>query len=199
MTSPAIDFPEMAECLAVKRKALADDGGEEILAYAADVAVPAAVAHNASLKSRWRKFNLALAPVEEVVAKQAACRQGCSHCCNIAVTLPLGEAEVISANIGVKIDPNFTPAKSRVGEVGRFEGTPCPFLKNNQCSIYDNRPIACRAYFNFSDFPDLCDLERNPGAMVPTLDMDFVYEQQVLLFKSPVMADIREFFPNGLG
>ncbi len=34
------------------------------------------------------------------------------------------------------------------------EKEPCPFLKNNQCSIYDDRPLVCKSFPIFSLNPD---------------------------------------------
>lgn len=44
---------------------------------------------------------------------------------------------------------------------------PCPFLENEECSIYDDRPAACRELLVTSP-PDLCqDLAMNPVQSIP--------------------------------
>jgi Fe-S-cluster containining protein len=40
----------------------------------------------------------------------------------------------------------------------------CPFLKNNQCAVYDQRPLSCRAY-------PICLVELEPNK--PSMEIDF--------------------------
>jgi len=73
----------------------------------------------------------------------------CANCCK--TTGP----RIINADIGrmskaLKIKPSdFVEKFLRTDEDGDyvFKTMPCPFLeKDNYCSIYENRPVACREY-----------------------------------------------------
>lgn len=95
----------------------------------------------------------------KVPSKFAACKKGCSHCCNIAVTLSRTEALHIASEIGLSInessESDVEKTRSELDISHReIYGTPCVFLKEGSCSIYENRPLACRLQLNM-DFDDL--------------------------------------------
>lgn len=128
------------------------------------------------------------------VAPHAACKKGCSHCCHIALKLTEAEAIEIGKAIGVR------PASDAADRPGRaVENEPCPFLRNEECSIYENRPIVCRAHFNMDADDLLCQIL--PGGAVPVPYMD---NRAILLGAllvggaSPRIADVRDWFPSGL-
>lgn len=140
--------------------------------------------------------------VGDAMAPHVICKKGCSHCCNMAVSLSSIEAEQIGRAIGKP------PAKieNRNGEmdedfqkalVSKYMNVPCPFLKEGACSIYEHRPVSCRTFFNLSDDVSLCDLTKGPQ-QVPGLDFRAVwYAYSLSLFRFP-FGDIREFWPQGL-
>jgi Putative zinc- or iron-chelating domain len=147
----------------------------------------------------------------------AACRKGCSHCCHTSVLMPAQEAALIGKRIGVK------PAKV-TGMTGRDDikpgyDNPCPFLKNDACSIYESRPLACRQLFNIDTDALLCELV-GKASKVPFLDLrDYQVAQAMMtaahregierdrygrlvpvtITTAPDVGDIREFFPRGKG
>jgi Fe-S-cluster containining protein len=80
-----------------------------------------------------------------------ACKQGCSHCCNIWVSA--SPPEIFSlARIAtqrgesaiVKIREANAVTKQYAHEVRPYHPFPCPFLSNDQCSVYEKRPHSCR-------------------------------------------------------
>jgi Fe-S-cluster containining protein len=126
----------------------------------------------------------------------AACKRGCSHCCHIAVGMLQGEAEVLGRAIGVK------PAK--VQHRSQFAGfdfgyhNPCTFLRNGECSIYENRPLACRTHYNFDADPLLCELYPPDTANVPywnSMPLQMLAMQICAQAGKITMQDIRAFFP----
>lgn len=138
------------------------------------------------------------AGVADIAGSVAACRAGCAHCCHMAVAVSSSEAQAIADHIGVApLSPtmNFDQEAS----VGKYMNVPCPFLKKKHCTIYDVRPSACRTHYNVSNYPQQCDTVNNPGQEVPTLDMRPLWAAQTMAYleNGEVIADLREFFPNG--
>lgn len=134
-----------------------------------------------------------------VVAPYGACQKGCSHCCHISVGLTFTEAQLVGKRIGVK------PAKVRPGRKNFLDvpwgyDHPCPFLDREAgaCTIYEDRPLACRQQINLDDDALLCiptPPETNP---VPYLDMRlYTLWSLEVTAGGGVLGDIREFFPGG--
>ncbi len=99
-----------------------------------------------------------------------ACRKGCATCCTRSVTMTslegdgimtfLAEADRLSALSA----PAFQPTASRMGqcttntfvaahlrgesveEAESWDLRPCPFLKEESCTIYPVRPFGCRLF-----------------------------------------------------
>lgn len=82
-----------------------------------------------------------------------ACARGCSHCCHSWVDA--SPAEVLFA-VGTMTPAQRSRARAAVEQAcGRTSGlsfderaevvTACPLLENHACTIYDARPVVCRA------------------------------------------------------
>lgn len=131
----------------------------------------------------------------KTVTTASACKKGCSHCCHISVLMPKAEAKLIAKHTGKKLNPNTkgVPLGEQV-DLMRYTGTPCPFLKDNACSIYDHRPFVCRTLVNLDDSDLLCQLV--PGANVPVPYANASKQQElfVILTQDEPYADIREWF-----
>lgn len=138
----------------------------------------------------------------KVVRNEAACRKGCSHCCNISVVVSRQEAQVISRETGRKLNKsagvgledidNFNVENTR-----KMYGVPCIFLEDGECSIYNYRPLACRLQINMDDDDLLCRLvesvERSPR--VPYLNhSEHLVVGMRILGSQPVFDDIRNWF-----
>jgi Fe-S-cluster containining protein len=152
--------------------------------------------------AKTRALYDAVAPLTHDLAQHAQCGKGCSHCCHIAVAINQAEAELIGRKTGVK---PVKPANRMMEGREKFAhaiplgyGDPCPFLVDNQCSIYDVRPLACRMHFNLDTSADLCTLDSNrPVLLYGNLEID---KLGIMASGGPykvVIADIREFFPKG--
>jgi len=109
--------------------------------------------------------------------KKIPCAKGCSFCCYLIVEITASEAELMTkeANrLGVVIDRNALNKQLPHATVQKWSALPyhqrkCVFLKNGSCSVYAQRPAACRKYFVVTD-PKLCDEETYPeipGALMP--------------------------------
>lgn len=111
--------------------------------------------------------------------KTIPCKKGCSACCNYLVPLSIPEAFYLrNLVIALPEDRRKTifnsfleSAKSILHTESKdlnlmtlqqlskwyFEqNLSCPFLSNNTCSIYEERPIACREYL-VTGSPSLCN------------------------------------------
>ncbi len=108
--------------------------------------------------------------------KTISCEKGCAACCYQAIPLAEIEAYNIAQVVEnlpeprrVNIEKRFDDASRHFHEIGWFqkldecallpkeerqkivmeyfyENVPCPFLEEGACSIYENRPLACREY-----------------------------------------------------
>ncbi len=117
----------------------------------------------------------AISMVEEQ-GKRISCRKGCGACCRQLVAIPEAEARHIGHLVNEFPDPprtrvraRFAEARHRLQEAGLLDkllhpdrwndgdgkslgltyfrqGIPCPFLEGEACSIYADRPVACREY-----------------------------------------------------
>ncbi|MHD0644813.1 YkgJ family cysteine cluster protein [Pseudomonas aeruginosa] len=135
--------------------------------------------------------------ISNLAGKHAACRHGCSHCCNISVGISKTEAESISRATKRKL----TKPKEDVPDMASLEqwhGVPCPFLARGKCSIYEDRPIVCRLLLNIADTEYFCSLDV-PAAEshVTSLDLRQLENAFMVAFSHDQWADIRVFFPNG--
>lgn len=82
------------------------------------------------------KIDAKVKALEQIHNKHLLCRSGCSSCCREYGILPV-EFEAIAVKLKgtehVKVNPNFKKDE-------------CPFLIDNRCSIYNDRPIICRTH-----------------------------------------------------
>lgn len=126
-----------------------------------------------------------------------ACTRGCAHCCHIAVAVPSPEAELIGQLIGRP--PAAVESRSDFTGFDYGYHNPCTFLKNNECSIYAHRPLACRIQFSVDVDNLLCRLTPPNSVSVPYFDntsLNMALVQVCMQTARPKLADIREYFPS---
>jgi len=143
----------------------------------------------------------AINKISALMEPAVACGKGCSHCCHMAVGISAWEAEQIGKYIGIK--PANPPAitienalEVQEASIQKYMGKTCPFLQNNECSIYEVRPFACRTNFNISAYPQQCNLFEHPQATVPNFDLSNLWTASAVINSDPpVFGDLRQFFP----
>jgi len=106
--------------------------------------------------------------------KEVSCQKGCTACCQHVIALSEFEAYSLAEIVEQMPEPQRSETKERfnktlahfteIGWIDRFEncanyseslevfldyfkeGIQCPFLVDNACSIYYDRPLTCREY-----------------------------------------------------
>lgn len=129
------------------------------------------------------------------------CTRGCSHCCHMATMLTEAEAEVIARETGAKlaVPARFNDFSGSLQR--RYEGVPCTFLAGGESAIYAQRPIACRLHVTVADDNTRCKIEPGRPVRSPTINL-MEYDAAVVEAVGGAAvryADVREFFPQGLG
>jgi len=95
--------------------------------------------------------------------KEIKCKTGCTACCFIDVDITGDEAAVIinyCNENGIRIDRAYLESQAITGRKTYSGLSRCVFLKDNLCSIYPVRPVACRKHWVKTD-PALCDFSEN--------------------------------------
>ena len=131
--------------------------------------------------------------------KFAACARGCGHCCHVSVPTTQFEARYMGDNLGITPVALKQTIKHELTEYGSH--TPCPFLKQGECSIYEFRPLTCRMHMNFDRDNYWCLHEnwQKPEAEIPRPTIQPLIDayHTVISDVAPIMGDIRDFFPDG--
>lgn len=137
------------------------------------------------------------ADLGKTVEAMSPCARGCSHCCHTAVAISQAEAEVIGNEIGVAPAlPEDRRGKDHGQYMRAFIGVPCTFLVGPECSIYENRPMACRLLYSLEKDAGPCErMENMTHANTRPIEFMLVKASK----DAPLLADIREFFPHGRG
>lgn len=141
--------------------------------------------------------------LQEEAAKDGikpACGKGCSSCCHrlVVATAP----EVISALVHMMETASSQEREDFLARVDRSEAAnrgfweyqktramaPCPFLVEDACSIYDLRPLTCRALN--SDDPEKCRPRESEEDELPPSDIP--KQSQISHIAAQLVAACRE-------
>ncbi len=155
-----------------------------------------------SARSKLPKLYALMESFGELRAPHVSCKAGCSACCrNIPVELSDLEAKHIAAATGKTVTPLPPGRHSQLG----FLTPHCPFLVNNQCSIYEHRPYGCRSLavvdrdaLTCSDLNRTLTIAKDPRAvpvMMTKMTMFDPLYRDLTNKPGTVWADIRQFFP----
>ena len=150
-----------------------------------------------------------------IIFKQySPCKKGCSKCCFIPVLVSSLEVSLIEEYLN-SIHNNFyykrkekndnnllTRDKGKIiGE--EYNGVKCPFLRKNECFIYNVRPYVCRRYITFEDSNKKCGHKEAHISLFKSFVIENAYENIIkyYLVKNPIsdsnniiFGDIRDFF-----
>lgn len=75
----------------------------------------------------------------------------CGRCCkNLKPTLSEGDQQRLADSLGITVDQlkdKYLVYDNDEYEPGwQIKAAPCPFLKDNKCTVYESRPDDCRGY-----------------------------------------------------
>lgn len=112
---------------------------------------------NASNKSKRGRVIKIATELNDALAPVSACRKGCSHCCHENLPLLEHEAERLARVSGKPMRrlPSASFNDMRDGMTATH-GTPCPFLVDDACSVYEDRPFYCRLLLSLNDTAAEC-------------------------------------------
>jgi hypothetical protein len=102
-----------------------------------------------------------------------ACRKNCAHCCHSDVHINSLEAERLADVVRQMSDARREEMLARLraareayqqaNKQSRRE--PCPFLEGSECSVYEDRPLACRGYVSSSVAFCIAELNKGGGLL----------------------------------
>lgn len=150
---------------------------------------------NASPKSKLRRIYVLMDEISQARSNYVACSNGCADCCRINITITKLEASQLSQASG-RTAADVVQSKEHL--INEFWGNPCPFLVNDSCSVYDDRPLACRMHASYYINASACKSESTEDQGFPLVVFNGLKEalHTVAMEKQgSVFADIRDFFP----
>lgn len=139
------------------------------------------------------------APLEGLLreaAPRVRCGKGCDFCCSRIVVASriealglidymLGYASRSVDDLRALVSPHAAALKQFLNERAEADdrdatwfsrGTPCPFLVDGACSVYEARPLSCRAYHS-TDEPEKCrEAVRTVGQVQMLKDAEALFQ-----------------------
>ena len=110
------------------------------------------------LKRTYLRFDKIIATAIEESPTKPACKAGCSYCCYYKVEVKVHEVFLIHEHMQKNLTPELNKhilnsARENAELIRTFTAQEhlstnikCPFLVENQCSIYEVRPFRCRSF-----------------------------------------------------
>ncbi|CAM3344103.1 Zinc-or iron-chelating protein [Paracidovorax anthurii] len=152
---------------------------------------------NAAARSKLQRIYQVADALSEHREPFVACHKGCAACCHMNVSITAVEAERLARASGRRKTPLVSTVDHALDE---FSGRPCPFLDGQgDCSVYEDRPLSCRKHASFFKSDIACHPPVMHQIEVPMLRFGGLDEALFALSGdqvSPVLADIRDFFPG---
>lgn len=137
---------------------------------------------------KLKKLYLFMDQFYDHIHKYTPCKQSCCHCCFYSISVSNIEVLYIENTYKIKGKNVAIPLKI-------IEGTPCCFLENTLCSIYDARPFVCRRHVILAADNRWCPHDSEyTFPMISFPEIDRSYERVLLESKSIELHDIREVF-----
>jgi Fe-S-cluster containining protein len=162
--------------------------------FAQEAALPEKLRNlNASKSVKLRKVYQLADEFSRLMAPYIACTNGCSHCCHHGVEISSLEATSISNFSGRAARPI---QKTIMRKDDPYRGSPCPFLVQDSCSVYEVRPLVCRNHVSYDATNTAC-LPTHIDEDRPMLRFGGLLNAWIEVSSKQdnfVVADIRDFF-----
>ncbi len=97
----------------------------------------------------------------EKAGKPLGCGRGCSACCHQSVRCLPAEVDLL---LSLDMDIDYNKLSKQVND--RHPDMTCVFLTDNECSVYEHRPLVCRAFIGMPG-SELC-LTKKSQAFIPS-------------------------------
>ena len=161
------------------------------------------VGENANVKSKRKKIITIATRVTDALSPYVACRVGCSDCCHMNTMIYEHEAIRLAEVTRRKmVRLAYRPINEVFAHGAKFNGKPCPFLREDRCSVYEDRPLVCRTHHSLLDNPTSCNMDIPSAKQIrpPMYDPDLLEEPYIALNVKHNPAEpwgnIAEFFPD---
>ena len=104
---------------------------------------------------------------QDIDKEKVLCKSSCSLCCGLQVSVTPQEAINIYNKYKDLIDWEAVKERKDMTDIEYFRdnNNKCMFLKDNKCSIYQDRPMSCRKYFVQSR-PELCGIKPHGQVLI---------------------------------
>ena len=157
---------------------------------------------NIRFELKSQKFYALADELKSMLDPFVVCGSGCSYCCHMPTMIFLHEAKRMAKASGRQLIPVPSMAIPFALEKAKaFNGKPCPFLVNNQCSIYEDRPLICRLHNSLNDDRLDCKIDANGkhghvvGVNPDWIEMPYLHSVMAWNKREPY-AVIQAFFPD---
>lgn len=158
---------------------------------------------NAGVKSKRKKVIAIANRVTAALEPYVACKPGCSDCCYMNTMIYEHEAIRLAKVTGRKMVrlPYRSPEQVAV-DGNEFNGKACPFLTENKCSVYEERPLVCRTHHSLRDDASKCNMDISAVnySRPPMYDPDILeapyIEINARYNRTEPWGNIAEFFPG---
>lgn len=158
---------------------------------------------NASIRSKRRKVIAIANRITSALEPHVPCKPGCSHCCHMNTMIYEHEAIRLAEVSGRKMTRVAFRSRDLVAAEGeKFNGRPCPFLVNDQCSVYEDRPLVCRTHHSLREDAEQCRMNVPTSRQIrpPMYDPDILetpyLELNAVYNLTEPWGNIAEFFPD---
>ena len=154
----------------------------------------AAVGSDLPPRAKLNHLKKSTAKLSKLAMPFSACKSGCSYCCHISVMICESEAKALAKASGRKMQKITERPSLAIRE--KWHKVPCTFLKKGRCSVYEERPLACRMTFNMADTPEQCNTDvPSKDSYVMLLNFQQLEHGFAQAFLNESWGDIRDFFP----
>lgn len=131
------------------------------------------VRENMNAKTKRKKVIAIANEITAALAPHAACKAGCTQCCHMNTMIYEHEAIRLAEVSGRKmVRLPYRTLHQVYLDGNKFNHRPCPFLAEDRCSVYEDRPLVCRTHHSLHHDASLCDMSVPASEQVRPLMYD---------------------------